>query len=623
MDWKLNDIVDNGLCANCGTCAIICPNNIIEFEDKGNNEKTPKLKEECLRKGHGACYDICPRVSTGGYQISIRENFNENYYYGKGNVEGQDGGIVTTFLKYLIENNKIDGAVLVDDQLWKPTSVVIQNSEDIEKCAKSKYTISTLEGLRKAGELGIEKVAVVGLPCQINALRKLQYFPFLAKYDGEPGKNGKYAKLPKIEYLIGLFCTKKFSYSNLKEVLENNNINIANVVKFDIKKGNLIILLNDNTEKQISLKEFKACEGCKVCNDFIGKFADLSVGSVGSPEGYTTVITLTEKGEEIKNCVDLKTDVDLDKVNKLKNTKINNFKKEINKRIEENKKVSYYWISDFGGVGKRGDGNHFIRIRGKPSGFYKLDDVNYITNLTEQYGGILKLTNRGAFEIHNIKPIDVDEIVNKLKEKDLVTGSEGPLVRATLACPGEVNCSSGLINTVDLCKYIEDNFKETPTNYKFKIAISGCPNKCVRPQITDIGIVGIKKPVVVEDKCNGCGRCFDVCKIGAIDIRGETSYTNKNICNSCGKCIKACPNEGREVKEDGYLLYIGGKSGREIVEGISIDNINNKEQLIKIIDCVIKTYNKYAIKPQRERLSATMERIGKGKFLDEVMENAK
>ena len=112
--WKLEKIVESDMCAKCGTCTVICPNNILSFEGR------PQLKEECLRDGHGMCFEVCPRVSSGKYQIKIRENFREELYYGKGSVKGQDGGAVTAFLKHLLEMKKIDGAIVVGDEYWKP-----------------------------------------------------------------------------------------------------------------------------------------------------------------------------------------------------------------------------------------------------------------------------------------------------------------------------------------------------------------------------------------------------------------------------------------------------------------------------------------------------------------------
>ncbi|WP_017981026.1 Coenzyme F420 hydrogenase/dehydrogenase, beta subunit C-terminal domain [Methanocaldococcus villosus] len=610
MEWKLSKIYDTGFCSLCSTCSIVCPNNLIAFDNR------PYLKDECLRKGNGMCFEVCPRVSSGKYQIKIREGFKEEYYYGKSDIEGQDGGVVTKFLLYLLENNKIDAAIVVGDENWKPVSLVVKDKEDLLKTSKSKYFISTLEALKEAAERGFEKVAVVGLPCQINGLRKLQYFPYLAKHDFELGRNGKPIKLPKIEYLIGLFCHGKFSYESVIKALEKRGIKIEDVKKFDIKKD-LFVYLSDRVEK-IPLEELEMCSGCKVCRDFTSELADVSVGSVGSPEGYSTIIIRTKKGEEIKNAIELKEGVDVEKIKKLAEKKIKRFKKEIERRKENNEFVSFYWTSDYGGVGKRADGTYFIRIRAKPAGFYDKECVKVILDIVDKYNLRLKVTDRQGFELHNVSGFDVEDIIEELNKHNIITGSEGPLVRVTLACPGEGNCSSGIIKTEEVAKIIEENFKEYPAPYKFKIAISGCPNKCVRPNIHDIGIVGVRYPKV-NDNCNGCGRCYEVCKVEAIDIRGETSYTNYNVCIGCGKCIKECPNDAREVLEEGYLLYIGGKSGREVVEGVKIGIIKDNDTIIKIIDNVLKTYKKYAKKPQRERLSAVMERVGKGKFLDEVM----
>ncbi|CAD7769303.1 MAG: hypothetical protein KIIPBIDF_00038 [Candidatus Methanoperedenaceae archaeon GB50] len=38
-----------------------------------------------------------------------------------------------------------------------------------------------------------------------------------------------------------------------------------------------------------------------MCTDFASEFADLSVGSVGSPDGWSTVVIRSEKGEQVMN----------------------------------------------------------------------------------------------------------------------------------------------------------------------------------------------------------------------------------------------------------------------------------------------------------------------------------
>ena len=612
MEWKLNKvIVETNQCAKCSTCAIVCPNNLIKFEEK------PYIDDECLRKGSGMCFEVCPRVSSAKYPIKIRENFKKEYYYGKGDMDGQDGGVVSSFLKYLLKNKKIDGAIIVGkDELWKPTSMIVLNEDDILKGVKSKYTISTLKALKEAAEIGLKKVAVVGLPCQINGLRKLQYFPYHAKHDLELGKDGKPVKLPKIEYLIGLFCMEKFEYNSLKEILEKYGINIKDVEKFDIKKGKLLVYTNRD-KKEIDLIEFEVSSGCKICRDFDAELADVSVGCVGSPEGYSTIIIRTEKGDEIKNAIKLKEGVNLEVIEKLKNKKLNRFKNEVKRRKENGEPISFYWISDYGGIGKRADGTHFIRLRAKPTGFYDVEDIEFITKLAKEYDINLKLNCRQGIELQGVNAYDVEDIVLKLTKKGLLPGSTGAGVVSILACPGKDNCSLGVGDTVKLTSMIEERFKEKPTPNKFKIAVSGCPNGCVRPQIHEIGIVGVEYPIT-NDNCNGCGRCAEVCKVGAIDVRGNVSSTNYNVCIGCGKCIKECPNEGRDVKEKGYLVYVGGKTGREVVEGVKF-GIMNEYEVIEFIDKVLTVYEKHASKISVERLPHVMAKVGQGKFLEEVM----
>ena len=39
--------------------------------------------------------------------------------------------------------------------------------------------------------------------------------------------------------------------------------------------------------------------GCGFCDDLVSRLADISVGSIGSPDGYSTVIVRSERGEKL------------------------------------------------------------------------------------------------------------------------------------------------------------------------------------------------------------------------------------------------------------------------------------------------------------------------------------
>ena len=70
------------------------------------------------------------------------------------------------------------------------------------------------------------------------------------------------------------------------------------------------------------------------------------------------------------------------------------------------------------------------------------------------------------------------------------------------------------------------------------------------------------------------------------------------------------------------MVYVGGKSGREIVFGVPL-RLMDVEEIINLIERVLEVYSKYAEKPQRERLSAVMSRVGVGRFLEEVKSDLK
>lgn len=258
----------------------------------------------------------------------------------------------------------------------------------------------------------------------------------------------------------------------------------------------------------------------------------------------------------------------------------------------------------------------YLRFRTTIGGYYDADLLMKISAIAKKYDGIIKLTSREEIEIQGINLDDVEDIVADCDDLPLMNGTEGPLVRSLMSCPGKERCLLGLINTGEIAEKIEEKYADKPANYKFKIGITGCPNKCLFVSTTDFGIYGIKTPET-NDNCNGCGRCEDVCKINAIEITGYNAITNYDLCISCGKCIHACPNNAKDTKFKGYCLSIGGKGGRETVLGHEMF-VENEDEIYETLDAVFEVYNKFAQNPQRERLATTIKRMGHLNFFSEV-----
>ncbi|WP_423792159.1 coenzyme F420 hydrogenase subunit beta [Methanocaldococcus indicus] len=208
----------------------------------------------------------------------------------------QDGGIVSTVFIYGLENNILDGVIVSKnyDEFY-PIPDVATTPEEVLEAAGTKYSISpNISVLKKAARVyGCEKIGVVGTPCQIRATRKLMAYPAGFRHISD-----------KIALLIGIFCMENFPYEGLRIIVEELcGVKMEDVVKLDIGKGKFWVYTKWGETKAIKLKETHAYESsaCHVCTDYTAELADISTGSVGSPDGWSTVIIRTEKGEEIIN----------------------------------------------------------------------------------------------------------------------------------------------------------------------------------------------------------------------------------------------------------------------------------------------------------------------------------
>lgn len=287
-------IIDTQLCCSCGTCAAFC-NRIKMFD-------LPELVEACtLEQGsikcseEGTCYDNCPFITAdflkveklGEYRkiIAARSKTKEVL------EEAQDGGIATALALFSLEKGYADVVIGVGrDEEWKAKAITAKSKEEVLKMAGTKYSKAAVveEFGRALKEEKPNKILVIGLGCQINGIRNLQ-------------KN----LLKDIDVdltLIGLFCFENFPYECLKEkIKEEFNLSMSEIAKVDITKGKFIVKTKSGEIIKKPVKVFDPCvnDACNFCTNFSSLFSDLSVGSIGSEQGWTTVIVRTEKGEKL------------------------------------------------------------------------------------------------------------------------------------------------------------------------------------------------------------------------------------------------------------------------------------------------------------------------------------
>ena len=206
----------------------------------------------------------------------------------------QDGGIVSALLSFALDEKIIDGAVVSGPgkDMWKPEPMVAMSSDEILAAAGTKYTFSPNVFMLKQAvrQYGLEKVGTVAIPCQTMGIRKMQSYPFGVRFVAD-----------KIALLLGIYCMENFPFASLQTFIsEKMGVSPELVEKMDIGKGKFWIYTADE-ELSIPLKETHGYEqsGCKVCLDYVAELADLSTGSVGSPDGWSTVLTRTDAGENV------------------------------------------------------------------------------------------------------------------------------------------------------------------------------------------------------------------------------------------------------------------------------------------------------------------------------------
>jgi len=183
----IGNIVKNGLCHRCGACIGVCPSAVLGMNAQGY----PVLFGDCL-----AC-NTCIRVCSGAfvdYPALGSWVFGKKYHYDTmlGTVEaayvghatdpkirwaGSSGGIVTQLLVHLLESGQVDGALVTIQDPEDPKfgkGVIAKTRIDLCRAAQSRYTTApTLSALREI-EAKKGTYAVVALPCQVHAIRKLQ-----------------------------------------------------------------------------------------------------------------------------------------------------------------------------------------------------------------------------------------------------------------------------------------------------------------------------------------------------------------------------------------------------------------------------------------------------------------
>jgi len=275
--------LDADYCAGCGNCNFICPARI----DLRSTMLTYPLREEEVK--------VIERQFLKG---TADENIGvySDMFSAKSSISGQDGGVASALLASGMERGLFDSAIVVKRiRGYWAEAFVAENVDDILQAKGTKYIrVHMMSKLLDLIAKGKRKIALVGTACQVRAARRVQQ-SLLGGY-------------PDLELtIIGLFCFEEFNYYKLKEETKRLlGVDLDRAEKTQIRKGKYIVRV-DGKENSVSVKELNNAveNACLSCPDFAANYSDISVGSVGSDDGYSTVIVRSDVGEKLLQKLDL------------------------------------------------------------------------------------------------------------------------------------------------------------------------------------------------------------------------------------------------------------------------------------------------------------------------------
>ena len=305
------EVIQTGKCVYCGACGAFCANIKFDREKEVPIEDGSCKDMNTCRDGYGLCYNLCPKTETDLIPISlldkwvfgIRSERILGHYIDIKSIkltEKASGkfpsnvGPLTALLYVAMENGLIDASIITDkDGDFKPIPIIAESPKDLLKGVGYKPSQSpTISLVGEAINKEHSDIAVVGTPCQIQALRKLQTHP---TFD--------YEAYDLVTLAIGTFCTGTYYNKILSEIFLKNGIKDSEIEQIDTDKNNFTLKIRTNSlVKEISLNylyDNAIRKACFSCSDYTASFADISVGNFGSEVGWDTVIIRTERGKQV------------------------------------------------------------------------------------------------------------------------------------------------------------------------------------------------------------------------------------------------------------------------------------------------------------------------------------
>ncbi len=309
----IQEVQKPGLCHRCGGCVTFCTaiNYGALVIDPDGKPRYGEI-EKCIECG--LCHSICPEIDELDQETKRRAAWSEPM----GRVietivaraadadvraRATDGGVVTALLLHLFERGRIDGAIVARQvgpfqrapflatskaQILEAAGFYFDTSHGMKQFSDHYMTYSSIEEFDPMVKKGLNRVALVGTPCQIKSVRRMQAMDLVPS--------------DSIKFCLGLFCSGNFVFGpeERAKLAQMGAFDWDQVVKVNIKEDFQVHLASGEV-KRLALDQLAPIRryACQYCADYSAEYADISFGGIGAEEGWTTAITRTPLGRAV------------------------------------------------------------------------------------------------------------------------------------------------------------------------------------------------------------------------------------------------------------------------------------------------------------------------------------
>ncbi len=277
------------LCSECGLCDTYYVHYVKEA-CAFLNQQVAELEEEA----HGRSRNL---DSEDDWYFGVHQDMMAARK--KQPIEGaQWTGIVSTIACEMLDRGLVEGVVCVQntkEDRFQPMPVIATTPEEVLAAKVNKPTLSpNLSVLEQIEKSGMKRLLVIGVGCQIQALRTVE----------------KQLGLEKL-YVLGTPCVDNVNRAGLQKFLETTSKSPDTVVYYEFMQDFRVHFKHeDGSIEQVPFFGLKTnllkdvfAPSCMSCFDYVNSLGDLIVGYMGAPFGWQWIVVRNNTGQEMLDLV--------------------------------------------------------------------------------------------------------------------------------------------------------------------------------------------------------------------------------------------------------------------------------------------------------------------------------